>query len=196
MGKWARHLSQRGMLDYQIKNRYSEDKITTSHLPTIGIDFITKDTFIGSQKVTVKIWDTAGQERFRTITHSFYKQAEGILIVYDVTDKLSFESLHSWVNSIHEHANEKTVKYLIANKIDLVDERVVTKEEGEKLALEYKMKYFETSARNDINVSESIESLIKEVYEALAPKEEGIKIGQGKKDKGAVESAGKCCTIF
>eukprot|EP00829_Urostomides_striatus_P009350 TRINITY_DN204_c0_g1_i3.p1 TRINITY_DN204_c0_g1~~TRINITY_DN204_c0_g1_i3.p1 ORF type:complete len:145 (+),score=37.68 TRINITY_DN204_c0_g1_i3:166-600(+) len=109
--------------------RYNEDAFTTHHLTTIGIDFITKDIKLGNENISVKIWDTAGQERFRTITHTFYKQAQGVLLVFDVTDKTSYENLHTWVNSISEHADQGIIKYLIANKIDLASERVVSTEE-------------------------------------------------------------------
>lgn len=138
-----------------------------------------------------KIWDTAGQERFRTITHTFYKQAEGVLLVFDVTDRMSYENLHAWVNSIHEHADERIIKYLVANKIDLTEERKVTKEEGQKLANQYKMKYFETSAKDNTNVTESVESLVKEIHSNLAIKEDTGRISVTAGRKTAKE--GGCC---
>ena len=172
--------------------RYNEDAFTSHHLTTIGIDFITKDVKIGNDLVTVKIWDTAGQERFRTITHTFYKQAEGVLLVFDVTDRMSYENLHTWVNSIHEHADEKIIKYLIANKIDLTEERKVTKEEGQKMANQYKMKYYETSARTNINVADSIEGLAQEIYQTASVKEESGKVSIANKNKVKTEGGG-CC---
>ncbi len=177
-----------------ILKRYKEGAFTTHHLTTIGIDFITNDVKIGNELVTVKIWDTAGQERFRTITHTFYKQAQGVLLVFDVTDRMSYENLHSWITSIHEHADEKIIKYLVANKIDLTEERKVAKEEGQKMAQQYGMKYFETSAKANINVTECIESLAKEVYEKFAAKEESkVVIGSAAK---APQESGSCCAIF
>ncbi len=178
--------------------RYNEDAFTSHHLTTIGIDFITKDVKIGNDQVTVKIWDTAGQERFRTITHTFYKQAEGVLLVFDVTDRMSYENLHTWVNSIHEHADEKIIKYLIANKIDLTEERKVTKEEGQKMANQYKMKYFETSAKANINVTDAIEGLAKEIYESGASAKADLrgKVSIGGKDKPKNAQEGGCCTII
>ena len=172
--------------------RYNEDAFTSHHLTTIGIDFITKDVKLGNENITVKIWDTAGQERFRTITHTFYKQAEGVLLVFDVTDRMSYENLHAWINSIHEHADEKIIKYLIANKIDLTEERKVTKEEGQKMANQYKMKYFETSAKTNINVTEAVESLVKDVYETSPSKEDPTKVTVSSKGKDK-SAAGGCC---
>ena len=165
-------------------------------MTTIGIDFITKDVKVGNENVSVKIWDTAGQERFRTITHTFYKQAEGVLLVFDVTDRSSYENLHAWINSIHEHADEKIIKYLIANKIDLTDERKVTKEEGQKMASQYSMKYFETSAKTNTNITESIESIIKDIYESFSLKEDKTRITVGGRGKPKEEEKGGCCTIF
>ena len=178
-----------------ILKRYKEDAFTTHHLTTIGIDFITNDVKIGTELVTVKIWDTAGQERFRTITHTFYKQAQGVLLVFDVTDRMSYENLHSWITSIHEHADEKIIKYLVANKIDLTEERKVTKEEGQKMAQKYGMKYFETSAKANINVTECIESLAKDVYENYVFKEQTESIVVGGKGKEAKKAEGGCCLI-
>ena len=165
-------------------------------MTTIGIDFITKEVKVGNDLVTVKIWDTAGQERFRTITHTFYKQAEGVLLVFDVTDRMSYENLHTWINSIHEHADEKIIKYLIANKIDLAEERKVTKDEGQKMANQYKMKYFETSAKANMNVTESVETLVKEVYENFAAKEDSKKLHIGAAAKATEKNAAGCCSII
>ena len=177
--------------------RYNEDAFTSHHLTTIGIDFITKDIKLPNNTVvTAKIWDTAGQERFRTITHTFYKQAEGVLLVFDVTDRTTYENLHTWVNSIHEHADEKIIKYLIANKIDLTDERKVTKEEGQKMATQYSMKYFETSAKTNVNVTESVESLAKEIYENVAVKDSGAKTIESGSSAKKPKEAGGCCSIF
>ena len=179
-----------------ILKRYNEDAFTSHHLTTIGIDFITKDVQINNETVPVKIWDTAGQERFRTITHTFYKQAEGVLLVFDVTDKTSYENLHGWINRIHEHANENIIKYLIANKIDMNEERKVTKEEGQKMANQYNMKYFETSAKTNTNITESIEGLAKDIFENVAATPDSTRVSVAQANKTAKKNDGGCCTIF
>ena len=178
-----------------ILKRYNEDAFTSHHLTTIGIDFITRDVQINNETVPVKIWDTAGQERFRTITHTFYKQAEGVLLVFDVTDKTSYENLHNWINSIHEHADEKIIKYLIANKIDMNEERKVTKEEGQKMANQYNMKYFETSAKTNTNITESIEGLAKDIFETFAAAPDSPRTSE-QDSMTAQKKDGKRCTIF
>lgn len=147
--------------------------------------------------VTAKIWDTAGQERFRTITHAFYKQAEGVMLVFDLTSHASYDSIHSWVSSIHEHADENIVKYLVGNKLDMQANREVTKEEGMRMAEEYRMKYFETSAKGNVNVSETIEALIKDIRANASMRDDMIKLTSRASSKGkkAKTKAG-CCTIF
>ena len=176
--------------------RYNEDAFTSHHLTTIGIDFITKDIKLNNENVTVKIWDTAGQERFRTITHTFYKQAEGVLLVFDVTERTSYENLHNWVNSIHEHADEKIIKYLVGNKTDLTEDRKVTKDEGQKMANQYKMKYFETSAKSNTNVTEAIEGLAKDVLENVAAKVDTTRVSVGPAKKKKDSSGAICCSII
>jgi Ras-related protein Rab-1A len=115
--------------------------------------------------IPVKIWDTAGQERFKTITYSFYRQAQGVLVTFDVTNRDSFENVKNWIDSIENHAKPNITKILIGNKIDLEDQRVVSKHEAQRLAEEHGMPFFETSAKMDQNVSEVIHYMIDEVYE-------------------------------
>ena len=115
--------------------------------------------------IPVKIWDTAGQERFKTITYSFYRQAQGVLIAFDVTNRESFENVKNWIDSIDNHAKPNIQKVLIGNKIDLVDERVITTTEAQNLADEHEIPFFETSAKMDKNVSEVIHFIMDKVYE-------------------------------
>eukprot|EP00826_Nyctotherus_ovalis_P058644 TRINITY_DN8080_c0_g2_i1.p1 TRINITY_DN8080_c0_g2~~TRINITY_DN8080_c0_g2_i1.p1 ORF type:complete len:198 (+),score=58.70 TRINITY_DN8080_c0_g2_i1:100-693(+) len=146
--------------------RFSEDKFTFSTCTTIGIDSVSKEINVGKATVPVKLWDTAGQDRFHTITHSFYKQSQGVLLVFDVGNRRSFENLHKWIKNIQNYSSAEIVKHLIGNKIDTQDRQVFSPE-AEKLAKEYNMKYFETSARSGKNVSEVITSLVREVYTKL-----------------------------
>ena len=207
----ARHLSFAGNLNtlscfysniLQHYYSYSEDAFTTHHLVTIGIDFITKEVILPNEVVSAKIWDTAGQERFRTITHTFYRQAEGVMLVFDVTDRGTYDSVHSWISSIHEHADERVVKYLIGNKIDMKGAREVSKEEGERMARDYQMKYVETSAKEAINVKETVEAIVKDVRANSTKTEEMVRltasaaVKRSKKGKHSGKGGGSCCTIF
>lgn len=115
----------------------------------------------------MKIWDTAGQERFKTITYQFYRQANGMIIAFDVTKQESFENVKTWMNSIYKHADPSIAKVLVGNKIDLEDERVVSKSEGMKLAHEHGMEYIETSARENINIHELMQHIMGKVFDVL-----------------------------
>lgn len=109
---------------------YAENKFQDSHMATLGLDYVSKTyTPKGSdQELQVKIWDTAGQERFRTLTHAFYKQANGVVVTFDVTNEESFKDIRKWMESIYEHADPNICKVMVGNKIDLEDRRVQTNE--------------------------------------------------------------------
>ena len=99
---------------------YSEKKFTQSHMATLGLDFVSKtyNSKTSEKQMLVKIWDTAGQERFRTLTLSFYKQAQGVILVFDVTNQESFKNVLMWLESIYENADPNVRKILVGNKID------------------------------------------------------------------------------
>ncbi len=108
--------------------------------------------------------DTAGQEKFHTITHAFYKLSQGVLLVFDLTDMESFESLHKWLNNIRTHSDPTIVKYLIGNKCDLEENRQIPYEKAHATASSYGMRYFETSARSGENVLEALQSIVTDIY--------------------------------
>lgn len=170
--------------------RYHDDTFTSQHITTLGIDFITKEVHKSeSETIIAKIWDTAGQEKFRTITKSFYKQANGILLVFDLTDRESFDKLHSWVSNINETAEEDVVKFLVGNKLDIAESRAVNREEALKIASEYDMRYFETSAKYKINVHEVFSELIEDVSKRTTEKGLHSKV----LESAAGSRAGYCC---
>ena len=100
----------------------------------------------------VKIWDTAGQERFRTLTLTFYKQAQGVILAFDVTNITSFKNVKMWIESIYQYAEDGVAKILVGNKIDMVDERKVTEQEAREMAKQHNMNYYEASAMENINI--------------------------------------------
>ena len=173
---------------------YQDKQFTQSHMATIGLDYVSS-TFHSpkGEDIAVKIWDTAGQERFRTITYSFYKQANGVIVTFDVTNATSFNNVKNWLESIYQHADPNIVKALVGNKIDLENDRVVTYEEAKRLADQNKMPYFETSAKLNKNVDELINHMMENVYSkmfsSMAAGESGrdtntVVIKQGNKDNG------------
>lgn len=143
-------------------------KFNKSHIRTVGLDsvkvnYTQKDDNVD---VEVKLWDTAGQDRFKTMTYQFYKNADGVIIAFDLTDPVSFASVTNWLQSLFKHKSEDIPKVLCGNKSDLVavDENAVNDDEAKKMAAEHNMKYFRTSAFTGENVKELIYSTIEECY--------------------------------
>lgn len=157
--------------------RLSCSTLTLPHSPTfittIGIDFKIKNIDIDGTRIKLQIWDTAGQERFRTITTSYFRGAQGILLVYDVTDRRSFESIRNWISQIQQHADVHVNKILVGNKCDMTDEKVVSTEEGQKLAKEFGIAFWECSAKNDINVDDSFIAIARAVKDRLVADGQG-----------------------
>ena len=119
---------------------------------SIGVDFKLKNIEIEGKKVKLQIWDTAGEERFRTITTSYYKGAHAILIVFDITEKDSFDHVKNWVADIDKFAKQGVLRILVGNKCDLEKQRIISKEEANELAEKLGIKYIETSAKDTINI--------------------------------------------
>uniref|UniRef100_A0A7S0V162 Uncharacterized protein n=1 Tax=Polytomella parva TaxID=51329 RepID=A0A7S0V162_9CHLO len=149
--------------------RFSEDSFTSSFITTIGIDFKIKRLTIGNSDVKLQIWDTAGQERFRTITSAYYRGAMGILLVYDVTDEASFNNIRNWMRNIEQHASDCVNKILVGNKSDMASSApaAVPYSRGKELADEFNIPFFETSAKENINVNEVFMTIAKDVLQRL-----------------------------
>ena len=164
---------------------YNGEKFTTEHYTTLGTEFIVKKLKIGEEIVKAKIWDTAGQERFRTITKAFYQQAQGMLLVYDISKRKTFNKLSIWVENIKECTNPGVAKCLIANKVDLTGERAVTTEEGKEIARKYGMEYNETSAKFNQNVQEAFELVIAKahIYKSKLPAKGSFHLSSKSGDK-------------
>jgi small GTP-binding protein len=152
--------------------RYTEDRFVKNHLTTIGIDYKAKNIEINQKNVKLKIWDTAGQERFRNITQQYYKSADGILMVFDLTDKESFEKVKEWMKQIKDHNhNDKMVVVLVGNKCDS-ENRIVTNQEAESLAKElFTTRYQETSALQNINIDNTFGYLAEQIISKKEKKE-------------------------
>ena len=105
--------------------RFADDTYTDSYISTIGVDFKIRTVDLDTKTIKLQIWDTAGQERFRTITSSYYRGAHGIIIVYDITDKESFDNVRQWLFEIDRYASENVCKLLVGNKSDLGSKRAV-----------------------------------------------------------------------
>ncbi|XP_034948484.1 ras-related protein Rab-37 isoform X1 [Chelonus insularis] len=125
---------------------------TGNFAATVGIGFTNKVVDVGDMRIKLQIWDTAGQERFRSVTHAYYRDAHALLLLYDVTNKTSFDNIRAWLSEIREYAQSDVVIMLLGNKTDCGNERVVKKEDGQRLADEYQVPFMETSAKTGVNV--------------------------------------------
>ncbi|XP_060544701.1 ras-related protein Rab-37 isoform X3 [Pantherophis guttatus] len=137
--------------------------IPGSFSATVGIGFTNKVVTVDDVKVKLQIWDTAGQERFRSVTHAYYRDAQALLLLYDITNKVSFDSIRAWLTEIHEYAQKDVVIMLLGNKADMSSERVIRTEDGESLAREYGVPFMETSAKTGMNVELAFLAIAKEL---------------------------------
>jgi Ras-related protein Rab-8A len=135
-----------------------------------GIDFKIRTIDLDGKKIKLQIWDTAGQERFRTITTAYYRGAMGIMLVYDITNEKSFENIKNWIRNIEENASADVEKMLLGNKCELEEKRQVSKERGEQLAIEYGIKFIETSAKASIRVEEAFFTLARDIKAKMEKK--------------------------
>ncbi|XP_007937724.1 ras-related protein Rab-26 [Orycteropus afer afer] len=161
-------------------------------ISTVGIDFRNKVLDVDGMKVKLQIWDTAGQERFRSVTHAYYRDAHALLLLYDVTNKASFDSIQAWLSEIQEHAQRDVVLMLLGSKVDSTQEREVKKEDGEKLAEEYGLPFMETSAKTGLNVDLAFTAIAKELKQRSmrGPSEPRFRLHDYIKKEGR---GGACC---
>ena len=131
--------------------KYIEDKFSDAHITTIGVEYKDKEITINNRKVNLQIWDTSGQERYQAITKNFYRNADGIIFVFDVTKEESFNHLKDWLNSSQD-CDKEFKKIIVGNKTDLEDKRVINKERMEHYSKKENLECFETSAKTGANV--------------------------------------------
>ncbi|XP_036142288.1 ras-related protein Rab-37 isoform X2 [Monomorium pharaonis] len=146
-----------------------------NYITTVGIDFRNKVVTVDDTPIKLQIWDTAGQERFRSVTHAYYRDAHALLLLYDVTNKTSFDNIRAWLSEIREHANEDVVIMLLGNKSDCGTERIVKREDGERLAQEYKVPFMETSAKTGLNVELAFLAVARELKARKSDDSDGTK---------------------
>ena len=135
--------------------RFADDSFTESYITTIGVDFRFRTINVEGKNVKLQIWDTAGQERFRTITSAYYRGADAIVLVYDSTNRESFEHVDSWLQEVNKYSNDNTIKVLIGNKSDMVDDRKITTEEGKSRADASGLSFIETSAKDATHIEDA-----------------------------------------
>jgi len=148
--------------------RFADNVYTDSYISTIGVDFKIKTLTIDGKTVKLQIWDTAGQERFRTITSSYYRGAHGIIVVYDVTDKVSFSNVKQWLGEIDRYACQSVNRLLVGNKADLKEKKVVDTNEAKEFADTLRISFLETSAKSSENVEEAFLTMTKQIKDRVS----------------------------
>jgi Ras-related protein Rab-6A len=159
-----------------ILNRFANEIFEENYQATIGLDFLNKIVNINGQKVHLVLYDTAGQEKFRSLIPMYIREAQIILLIYDITSKESFESIPKWFSDVLNVKNDEAIFALVGNKIDLNDTRVVSFEEGKKLANEKNIIFEEVSAKDGQNFNELFNNkLFNELYKKFKNKFDNIR---------------------
>ena len=159
-----------------ILSRFRYGSFEPAYMPTLGIDFFSKNLFYEDKTIRLILWDTAGQERFRSLIPSYLKNADCIIIVYDITNKDSFYSLNHWLNSAKQNTVEGTIFIICGNKIDLKDKRVITNEEINEFIHKHNLTYIECSAQSGKGIKELFNTIAKNLGESNFAKSEYISI--------------------
>ena len=146
-------------------NYFIDKKFSLNYLPTLGFDFkVKKINLPNGKNVKLRVFDTAGQERFKSMSLSHLKKVDGILLIYDITNKATFENITKWINDIRQSRGKTLPIILCGNKCDLEDRRVIPTEMGKKKAEENGMSFIETSCKDGINIDEAFMELVKLIF--------------------------------
>ncbi|KAK8875871.1 Ras- protein Rab-4A [Tritrichomonas musculus] len=140
--------------------RYIRNLFDEESQPTLGVEFMTKIVTTEKHKIQLQLWDTAGQELFRSVTRGYYRGSAGAFLVFDITNRDTFDNIGRWLQDIKDVARSDVVTLLIGNKSDKADQRQVSTEEAQEFAQKNSMQYFETSAKTGSNISESIDACV------------------------------------
>ena len=172
--------------------KYIDNYFPESHLATIGVEFKTKDVECNGYKIHLQLWDTAGQERFRSITKSYFRNANGVIFVYDITDKKTFKSVKDWVRD--SEANDTGFKrILLGNKFDLQNKRQVQFKEAKDWADKKQIECMEVSAKLGTNVNKAIMRLVEICLENKTKEEimNSYGLNDNKKDNAQLKKSSK-----
>jgi small GTP-binding protein len=182
-------LGDTGVGKTSIINAFLNKDFKNDTISNIGSEKISKKmTMNDGNEMKILIWDTAGQERFRSIATSTIKNSQGIVLVFDLTQKESFKNLGKWLEDINNNGGE--TKILFGNKFDLLEKVEVSEKEAKEFAFENKMNYFSTSAKENINIEEGFKEICQKAYEN---NKETIGMSLGDSGKKKKNNSKKCC---
>ena len=150
-----------------IVTRYVKGEFSEDYMITIGMDFLTCNLKSDDKIFKLRLWDTAGSEKFRSITKGYYSNTCCALIVYDITNQNSFDSVKQWIEDVKNYADKDTHLVLVGNKIDLKDQRKISKEDGQNLATQNGMDFYESSALTGENINDIFEGICKYVNQKI-----------------------------
>ena len=183
-----------------IMSKFLKNKFMEESKATVGVEFGSKLFDLNGHKIKAQIWDTAGQEKYKSITGAYFKGSKGALVVYDITQKSTYESLEKWVNDLKSAGDPKITIILIGNKSDLEENRQVSKEQGEEKAKSFGCAFLETSALSGDNIDKAFNLMVKEIFEKFSNDsaedselESGFKGEDLKLDKVVDKKKKKCC---
>ncbi|XP_078397151.1 ras-related protein Rab-12 [Cetorhinus maximus] len=161
-------IGSRGVGKTSLMERFTDDTFSEACKSTVGVDFKIKTVELRGKKIRLQIWDTAGQERFNSITSAYYRSAKGIILVYDITKKETFEDVPKWMKMIDKYASEDAELLLVGNKLDCEVDRDISRQQGEKFALQVTgMRFCEASAKDNYNVSEIFLKLVDDILNKM-----------------------------
>eukprot|EP01102_Stenamoeba_stenopodia_P006240 TRINITY_DN170_c0_g1_i4.p1 TRINITY_DN170_c0_g1~~TRINITY_DN170_c0_g1_i4.p1 ORF type:complete len:202 (-),score=45.90 TRINITY_DN170_c0_g1_i4:501-1106(-) len=170
--------------------RFTDDTYTEAYISTIGVDFKLRTVEYNGKQIKLQIWDTAGQERFRTITSSYYRGAHGVIIVYDITDQMSYNNLKNWIQEIEQYSSENFSKMIVGNKCDLTTRRVVETEVAREFVKSRGAAFMETSAKNATNVEEAFMWMVADISNRMSASSSltpSVSLSSNKSKKGKCE---------
>jgi Ras-related protein Rab-1A len=154
-----------------ILDQFANGHFDGSYISTIGIDFNVKIIPVDKNvNVKLQVWDTCGQERFRALTRSYYRNANAVVIVYDITNRNTFEKAKIWIKEIEDYIDSDVLRVLVGNKSDLFTDRKIQYFDGHSLAEENYMQFFETSAKYDNNIETLFKFIADKLYSTLQMK--------------------------
>jgi small GTP-binding protein len=173
--------------------RFVKDTFEEQHPSTLGIEFLSKVVQTENQRVQLQLWDTAGQELFRSVTRGYYRGSSGALVIFDLTNRESFEKIDRWIQDVRSLARPDVILVLLGNKSDLDTQCRVRTEEADAYAKENGIKFFEVSAKTGANVGAAVDYLVQQIEKSLgeATGQSQARIVNPRQD--AQDGDRKCC---